>query len=90
MLELRHAAEHGQLDGELVERFIALLEREGPAFGEDADFETELEFERRVQDLAQPRSPDPAPASPRTSSRQFDRRNWRSGVSSIKHRVLKN
>jgi putative nucleotidyltransferase with HDIG domain len=53
--ELRHAAGNGQLDSELVESFIALLEREGPTFAQDADFETELEFERRVQEMAQPR-----------------------------------
>jgi len=58
MTELRHAAGHGQLDAELVEQFIALLEREGPTFAEDADFETELEFERRVHEMAEPRSAD--------------------------------
>jgi putative nucleotidyltransferase with HDIG domain len=53
MEELRLAAANGQLDGELVESFIALLEREDPLFAHDADFETELEFDRRVQDMAQ-------------------------------------
>ncbi|HSZ13670.1 MAG TPA: HD domain-containing phosphohydrolase [Solirubrobacteraceae bacterium] len=52
MTELRHAAKNGQLDEELVETFIALLDREGPAFGEDTDFEADLEFERRVRDMA--------------------------------------
>lgn len=56
MDELRHSAKNGQFDSELVERFIALLEREGPAFAQDADFETELEFERRVREMAEPRS----------------------------------
>jgi HD domain len=56
MVELRHAAGHGQLDPELVESFIALLEREGPTLAEDVDFETELEFERRVRQVAEPRS----------------------------------
>jgi HD-GYP domain-containing protein (c-di-GMP phosphodiesterase class II) len=56
MVELRHAAGHGQLDPELVETFIALLEREGNTLAEDVDFETELEFERRVRQVAQPRS----------------------------------
>jgi len=56
MAELRHAAGHGQLDSELVESFIALLEREGPTLPEDVDFETELEFERRVRQVAEPRS----------------------------------
>ncbi len=56
MGELRVAADRGQLDAELVESFIAMLEREGPAFaqGERADFETELAFDRRVRDMAQP------------------------------------
>ena len=57
--ELANAARNGQLDGELVEHFIAVLEREGPALAEDADFEIELEFERRVQEMAEPRSADP-------------------------------
>jgi len=54
MAELRHAAKNGQFDGELVESFIAVLEREGPTFAQDADFETELEFERRVRKMAEP------------------------------------
>ncbi|MFI4993440.1 MAG: HD-GYP domain-containing protein [Solirubrobacterales bacterium] len=48
-----------QLDGELVESFIAMLEREGPvtsAHGDDADFEVELAFERRARKIAQPSS----------------------------------
>jgi putative nucleotidyltransferase with HDIG domain len=53
MSELRHAASNGQLDGELVEPFIALLERDDPSLAEDADFETELEFDRRVRDMAE-------------------------------------
>jgi putative nucleotidyltransferase with HDIG domain len=45
-----------QLDGELVETFIALVERRSIAFrhADDADFEAELNFERRVRDYAQP------------------------------------
>lgn len=46
-----------QLDAELVEAFIALLERDGPvtsAHGDDADFEVELAFERRARKIAQP------------------------------------
>jgi HD-GYP domain-containing protein (c-di-GMP phosphodiesterase class II) len=54
MAELSHAAGHGQLDAELVESFVALLKREGATFAREADFETELEFERRVQEMAQP------------------------------------
>ena len=58
MAELRRVAGR-QLDGELVESFIALLEREGPvtfAHGDDANFEAELAFERRARKIAQPRS----------------------------------
>jgi putative nucleotidyltransferase with HDIG domain len=54
--ELRRVAGR-QLDSELVESFIALLEREGPvtfAHGDDADFEAELAFERRARKIAQP------------------------------------
>jgi putative nucleotidyltransferase with HDIG domain len=56
MAELRKVAGR-QLDSELVEQFIAMLEREGPvtfAHGDDADFEAELAFERRARKIAQP------------------------------------
>ena len=56
MAELRKVAGR-QLDAELVEQFIAMLEREGPvtfAHGDDADFEAELAFERRARKIAQP------------------------------------
>jgi putative nucleotidyltransferase with HDIG domain len=56
--ELRRVAGR-QLDGELVESFIAMLERDGPvtsAHGDDANFETELAFERRARKIAQPSS----------------------------------
>ncbi len=43
-----------QLDTELVEIFIALLERDGSTFAQDADFETELAFEQHVRKIAQP------------------------------------
>ena len=43
-----------QLDSALVESFIAMIEREGFGFGQDADFETELAFERRVRKMAKP------------------------------------
>jgi hypothetical protein len=56
MDELRSAARNGQLDGELVEAFIALLQREGEMFARDADFETELEFERRARAMVEPAS----------------------------------
>jgi putative nucleotidyltransferase with HDIG domain len=52
--ELRKIAGR-QIDADLVEHFITLLERDGEAIaGEDADFETELAFERRVRHMAQP------------------------------------
>jgi hypothetical protein len=68
MVELRQGATHGQLDSELVESFIALLEREGSTFAQDADFEVELEFERRVKDMAEPHA---AEANSSLSPRRF-------------------
>jgi putative nucleotidyltransferase with HDIG domain len=56
MSELRRVAGR-QLDSELVETFIAMLERDGhmtSAHGEDADFEAELAFGRRARKFAQP------------------------------------
>ncbi len=56
MTELRRMAGR-QFDGELVNSFIAMLEREGPAklaSGDEADFEAELAFERRARAIAQP------------------------------------
>lgn len=46
-----------QLDGDLVELFLKVLERKGVAFhhGDDADFETELDLERRIRAHAEPR-----------------------------------
>ncbi len=46
-----------QLDGTIVEVFIHLLQSRGVQFrhGDDADFEAELSFERRVTDYARPR-----------------------------------
>jgi HD-GYP domain-containing protein (c-di-GMP phosphodiesterase class II) len=75
MEELRHGARNGQFDAELVESFIALLGREGSTFAQDADFETELEFERRVRQAAEPRSADLS--SPARSTQQI------SGASTI-------
>ncbi len=56
MTELRRMSGR-QFDGELVNSFIAMLEREGPAklaSGDEADFEAELAFERRARAIAQP------------------------------------
>jgi putative nucleotidyltransferase with HDIG domain len=56
MAELRRVAGR-QLDQEVVQSFVAMLEREGPAAfmrGDDADFEAELSFERRARALAAP------------------------------------
>jgi len=58
MAELRRTAGR-QFDGELVNSFIAMLERDGPVTsveGDDADFEAELAFERRARAIAQPTS----------------------------------
>jgi HD-GYP domain-containing protein (c-di-GMP phosphodiesterase class II) len=88
MDELRHGAKNGQFDSELVESFIALLKREGPTFAQDADFETELEFERRVQEMAEPRSADPASGPLRASSPKPRRRNLRSGARDLRQRAL--
>jgi putative nucleotidyltransferase with HDIG domain len=54
--ELRRVA-NAQLDQELVELFVAMVERGALAFGhgDDADFEAELQFERRVSEYAAPR-----------------------------------
>ena len=56
--ELRRVAGR-QLDTELVERFVAMLSRDGPPtrVAEDADFGAELAFERRVRQMAQPKQP---------------------------------
>lgn len=59
MAELRHAALNGQLDGEIVETFLGLLEHEDPLSGHDADFEKDLEFERRVREMAEPEARSP-------------------------------
>src|SRR5262249_6099236 len=50
--ELRRSAK-GQLDADLVESFIGLLERERDTFAHEADYETELAFDRRVRRMAQ-------------------------------------
>jgi putative nucleotidyltransferase with HDIG domain len=56
LAELRRTAGR-QFDSELVNSFVAMLEREGPAIfpdGDEVDFEAELAFERRARAIAQP------------------------------------
>jgi putative nucleotidyltransferase with HDIG domain len=55
--ELRRVSD-AQLDGIVVETFISLLERRSVTFrhADDADFERELNLERRVLDYAAPRA----------------------------------
>ncbi len=79
MGELRSSARNGQLDPELVESFIAVLEREGPTFAQDADFETELEFDRRVRKLAEPAQSEDASGA----------RNWLSNIPALGQRAVK-
>jgi len=82
MAELRHAVGAGQFDPELVESFIAVLERDGPTFGRETDYETELDFERRVREMAAPRSLDHTTRSQRPGLSRPHIRARRPGVSS--------
>ena len=52
------AVSGSQLDAEVVETFIRVLDRSGVTFrhADDADFERELNLERRVRDYAEPRA----------------------------------
>jgi hypothetical protein len=79
MEELRTGARNGQLDPELVERFVGLLERDGTTFGKDSDFETEFEFDRRVRSLAEPRPADPV----LSEGRRLDPRRLRATASRL-------
>jgi putative nucleotidyltransferase with HDIG domain len=56
IMELRRVS-GSQLDGSIVEAFIAMVEANRVAFehGDAEDFERELAFERRVEDYARPR-----------------------------------
>ena len=56
LTEMRRVA-GTQLDPELVDTFVSLLEAKGLRFrhADDADFEAELDFERRVREYARPR-----------------------------------
>ncbi len=62
--ELRRVS-GAQLDGFFVEVFVDLLERKGVAFrhGDDADFEAELAFEKRVRSWPEPPAAAVAAAS---------------------------
>jgi len=87
MTELRTGAANGQFDPELVESFVTMLERADPVAtlqdAQNADFETDLEFDRRVRDMAQPQQPaGGASRIPR------QRGAWRSGLSGLRQRVL--
>jgi putative nucleotidyltransferase with HDIG domain len=82
--ELRSAARNGQLDAELVEQFIALVERERDTLVENADFETELEFDRRVRQMA---SPDGTTARDE-SRRRYDGFDLSVGIRKLKERAL--
>jgi putative nucleotidyltransferase with HDIG domain len=86
MTELRSAARNGQLDPELVEVFIAVLEREGTTFAQESDFETELEFERRVRKLAEPGSGEPG--SQTTHAAGARSRDWLSSGPILGRRAL--
>ena len=70
----------GQLDTELVESFVAMLEREGPRSPQDADFETELEFERRVREMAEPARPTAYLTSRSLPAVESPSRNWGSAL----------
>ena len=84
MAELRLSAERGQFDRELVERFIAVLEREGMTFAKDANYDTELDFGRRVRQMAEPESSrDGHGGRSRSPLRQLG-----SEISSLRQRAL--
>jgi hypothetical protein len=88
--ELRHGAKNGQLDPEIVESLIGLLEREGATFGKDADFESELEFERQVHKLAEPHPEDPVLRSARRDGGRLRAgpRRLRANVTRLRQDVL--
>jgi hypothetical protein len=92
MIELRNGATHGQLDPDLVESFVAVLMREDPVAtmqqAQEADFETELEFERRVQEMARPPASDPTSHPARPARPHSRGRKWRADVLSLRQRVL--
>jgi HD-GYP domain-containing protein (c-di-GMP phosphodiesterase class II) len=80
--ELHVASRNGQLDPELVESFVALLERDGAELAHEPDFEAELEFERRIREMAEPASSEDPVRSPVSFARLGRRGRRSSGVSS--------
>ena len=84
--ELRNSARNGQLDTELVDKFVELLGHNDAALADNADFEVELEFERRVREMAEPRSSDVAQSASRTPDRA--RSNWRTSIERITQRTI--
>ncbi len=64
--ELRNVAGR-QLDAELVERFVALLERDGPLVSAaDTDYHAEFAFEQQARKMAQPDGGVSSPAKRRS------------------------
>jgi hypothetical protein len=84
MTELGNAARNGQLDAELVETFVAVLEREGATFAQGADFEVELDFERRVREMAAPHAGQALADGPRAPNPG----DWRATAGALRQRVL--
>ena len=84
--ELRSGATNGQFDPELVENFVAMITRGDPDAAvqeaQDADFEQAFEFERRVQEMAEPRS-----SAERSRRGPLAPGAWRSGVSGWRARA---
>jgi putative nucleotidyltransferase with HDIG domain len=65
MQEIRNGAANGQFDSEIVDAFIAMLSRGDPERViqevQDADFEADLEFNRRVGEMAAPNRTEGSP-----------------------------
>jgi hypothetical protein len=85
--ELKRAAQQGQFDQDLVDSFLTVLDREGQTFARDADFETELELERRVREMAEPRSSNVASSGNPAIGKEERPSDWRSKVMSVGQRA---